>query len=43
LGLGMRIFLDVRTHKKQLCCLHTAEVAGSNPASPTRQKQYFAG
>src|SRR5215212_2188413 len=24
-------------------CLHTAEVAGSSPASPTRQKTAFAG
>jgi hypothetical protein len=39
----MRNFVDVRTHKKQLRCLHTAEVAGSNPASPTLKILRFAG
>ena len=31
----MPIFLDIRKHKKLRRCLHTTEVAGSNPASPT--------
>jgi hypothetical protein len=34
---------EVRKHKKTLRCLHTAEVAGSNPASPTRERSHFAG
>ncbi len=33
LDQGNRV--DVRKHKKSLRCLHTAEAAGSNPASPT--------
>jgi hypothetical protein len=34
-GLYKENLEEVRKHKKRLCCLHTAEVAGSIPASPT--------
>jgi hypothetical protein len=36
-GLYKENLEEVRKHKKSLCCLHTAEVAGSNPASPTSE------
>ena len=32
---------EVGRHKKRLCCLYTAEVAGSIPASPTQEKTTF--
>ena len=32
-----------RTATTLWICLHTAEVAGSNPASPTSERCYFAG
>ncbi len=40
-GLNMRNLVDVRTHMKRPRCLHTAEVAGSIPASPTLSVFYL--
>src|SRR5215204_1139341 len=39
----MRVSGQRRTETKVSTRLHTAEVAGSNPASPTLQKCRFAG
>jgi hypothetical protein len=34
---SMRCYQALETFSKLSCCLHTAEVAGSNPASPTQK------
>jgi hypothetical protein len=42
-GLYKQNLEEARKQEKRLCCLHTAEAAGSIPASPTLMKRRFAG
>jgi hypothetical protein len=41
--LYKRYFRQGRTYPESLDLTYKEEVAGSNPASPTLKKQYFAG